>query len=46
MISKQILGPKEKLGVEFKDGIRAELCLTLWFKRDWYFSNNTELGWF
>ena len=29
----QNLGSKEKLGVKFKDGISAELCLKLSFQR-------------
>ena len=32
------------LGVKFKDGICAEICLKLWFESDWYFCNTTESG--
>ena len=31
------LGSKENVGVKYKDGMCAELCLKLWFERDWYF---------
>ena len=46
MMNIQNLGSKEKSGVKFTDGISAELCLKFWFERNWYFSNNTESGWF
>ena len=36
-MNMQNLGVKESLGVEFKDGICAELCLKLWFQSNWYF---------
>ena len=29
----------------FKEGICTELCLKLWFQRDWYFCNIAESGW-
>ena len=31
------LGLKERVGVKFKEGICAELCLKLWFESGWYF---------
>ena len=37
---------KENLWVKFKHGICTELCLKLWFEKDWYFCNITETGWF
>ena len=42
----QNLGSKEKVGVKFKDGICAKLCLKVCFEHDWYFCNITESGWF
>ena len=41
MMNIRNLGPKESLGVKFKDGICTELYLKLW-----YFCNITESGWF
>ena len=41
-----IVGLKKSLGVKFKDGICAELCLNLWFKSDWIFCKITESRWF
>ena len=32
---------KLKRRVKYKDGICAELCLSLWFESDWYFCNIT-----
>ena len=46
MMNIQNLGSKESLGVKFKDGICAKLCLKLWFESDWYFYNITESGQF
>ena len=46
MMNKQNLGSEEELGCTYKDGICTELCLNLWFERDWYFLNITESGWF
>ena len=46
MMNKQNLVSKEKLEFKFKDVIPAELCLKLWFERDFYFSNNIESEWF
>ena len=40
------LGSKESIGVKYKDGTYALLCLKLWFESDWYFCNITESGWF
>ena len=37
MINRQNLGSKESVGVRFKEGICAELCLKLWSERDWHF---------
>ena len=37
MLNLQNLGSKERLGVKFKDGICAELCLKLWFESDLVF---------
>ena len=45
MMNLRNLGSKESLVVKFKDGIRAEMCLKLWFQSDWYFCNITESGW-
>ena len=42
MMNIQNLGSKEKLEVKFKDDISSELCLKLWFERDWYFCNITS----
>ena len=42
MINRRNLDPKESLEVNFKDGIRTELRLKLWFESDWYFCNITE----
>ena len=44
MMKTQNLGSEEELTVEFNNGVCAELCLKLWFERDWYFCNNTEPG--
>ena len=45
MMNLQDLGSKESLGVKFKCGTFAELCLKLWFESFWYFYI-TESGWF
>ena len=45
MMNRQNLGSKESLGVKFKDGIWAEMCLKLWFENDWYFCHIIESGW-
>ena len=37
MINGQNLGSKESVGVRFKEGICAELCLKLWSENDWHF---------
>ena len=37
MINRQNLGSKESVGVRFKEGICAELCLKLWSENDWHF---------
>ena len=37
---------RKRVGVRFKDGICAELCLKLWFESNWYFCNITESEWF
>ena len=34
-----IVGSKESVGVKFKEGISAKLCLKLWFESAWYFCN-------
>ena len=44
--TKHTIGSKESVGVKFKEGICAELCLKLWFESDWYFCNITKSGWF
>ena len=46
MMNIQNLGSKEKVGVKFKEGGCAELCLKLWFEGNWYFCNITKSGWF
>ena len=33
------LGRKESVGIKFKKGIYAKLCLKPWFESDWYFGN-------
>ena len=33
------LGRKESVGIKFKKGINAKLCLKPWFESDWYFGN-------
>ena len=33
------LGRKESLGIKFKKGTYAKLCLKPWFESDWYFGN-------
>ena len=45
MINIRNLGSKESLGVKFKEGICAKLCLKLCFESDWYFCNITKSGW-
>ena len=40
------LGSKETVGVIFKEGICAKLCLKHWFESDWHFCNITQSGWF
>ena len=37
---------KRKCRVKYKDDIRADLCLKVWFESDWYFCNITESGLF
>ena len=37
MINILDLGLKERVGVKFKEGICAELCLKLWFESGGYF---------
>ena len=47
MVNIQNLGLIESVGVKFKEGICAKLCLKLWFESDWYyFCKITQLGWF
>ena len=38
----QMLGSTENIGIKFKEGICAELCLKLWFEGDYYFCNITN----
>ena len=45
-MNKRNTGSKESVGVKYKNGICAELCLKLWFESDWYFWNITDSGWF
>ena len=40
--TKPMTDLKESVGVKFKEGICAELCLKLWFKSDWHFCNITK----
>ena len=44
MMNIQNLNPKESIGVKFKEGICAKLCLKLWFESDWYFCNIFKSG--
>ena len=37
MMNMQNQGSKENLGVKFKEGICAKLCLKLWFESGWFF---------
>ena len=37
-----MLGSTESIGIKFKEGICAELCLKLWFEGDYYFCNITN----
>ena len=37
---------QKSLGVKFKDGKSAKLCLKFWFESEGYFCNITESGWF
>ena len=46
MMNMWNLGSKESVGVIFKEGICAELCLNHWFESDWYFCNIAQSGWF
>ena len=44
MMNIQNLGLQESVRVKFKEGICVELCLKLWFERDWYFCDITKSG--
>ena len=46
MTNMRNLNSKESIGVTFKYGVCAKLCLNLWFESDWYFCNINESGWF
>ena len=42
MMNIRNLGSNESVGVQFKEGICAQLCLKSWFGSDWYFCNFTK----
>ena len=44
MMNIRNLGSKESVGVNFKQGICAKLCLMLWFESDWYLCNISQVG--
>ena len=41
MINIRNFGSKVGVGVKYKHGIYAELCLKLWLESDWYFCDIT-----
>ena len=43
---KMVVVSKESVGVNYKDGIYAQLRLKLQFESNWYFCYVTEPGWF
>ena len=44
MMNIRNLGLQESVRVKFKEGICVELCLKLWFERDWYFWDINKSG--